>query len=209
MADIEKISRGIIKLKNLELRLHVNMFSKDKKYYHNEYTYDDKTYIKLTPYTFLTLDMYIEDLDFKDTNIFISQSSLVQVKNGFKRMLDNIYRQKIFAMRNNEVITYPDMVKKYTEVIKLVDISKAIVIEPSVVYDENEVSYEGVTIYLNRKDVFTQLPISESESLVYARDKVDLFIYSQLLINYFKSKENNSNNVSTHKPRPTKNIFGI
>ena len=114
-----------------------------------------------------------------------------------KKVRSSIYKHEIFALKNNTVIAYDDMVKKYTEQVKTPRINQALLIRPSVVYDEDETSYEGVTIYVNNTANIIQLSIDEFDNLIYVLDKFDIFNSTQLMLNYYMTYVMNSERLHT------------
>lgn len=182
-----KIFRPLFQTKELLLRLHV-VINDDQRSAHNEFTFADKTYTKLDPFTFLTLEIIKQDGVYDpSTSILIGQGTINIFEKAFNKVLNNIYTQEIFANKGEEIIAYQDMVNKYTEKIVVPRSNTGVIVKPAVIYDENEVSYEGVSIYINKLDNVASLSINEFESLVYTLSKVDIFTYSQMLLNYYIS----------------------
>ena len=180
----QKLSRTILYLKNLTIRIHVKLVDTNFNF-HNEFSYGNKTYLKLDPSVYLTLEMSKGEEGFvQDKTILLTQMNINQVIMSMKKVLKNIYNEKIFAMRGNEIIVYEDMSKKYTEKLMIPNSNQALMIKPSVIYDENETSYEGVHMFINKLENIIELSIDEFESVIYTLSQVNLFEYSQLLINY-------------------------
>ena len=193
MINIDKISRIIIQpVKNLILKIHVRLYqNKDGKLenYHNEFTFNNKKFVTLNPSVFLSLAIIDkEDWD-KSKSIMINQRNIYQIIKNFRILLKNIYRDEIFAMDSKgKNIIYSDMADKYTQKIyNLGMINQRLIIKPSIVFDENDVSYEGVIMYINNSENFVELPIDAFESLYYTLEKMDIFAYSQQLLNYYVS----------------------
>lgn len=186
-----KLTRNILFLRELSVRIHVKLHDDNFNYY-TEYTYNNKLYAKVDPCVFITLDMSKEKDNYShDKNIMITQLNINSVINAFKTVQKNIYEQKIFGKRDNEIIVYSDMVEKYSFKLLLPRSNNAMVIRPAVVYDENEISYEGVRLFLNKTENTVDLMIEEFETLIYTLSQIDLFKYSQLLLNYIAIKHPN------------------
>lgn len=189
--SIQKISRLLIQpVKNLMLRIHVKLVhEKDgrKENFHNIFTIDENSFLKLDVQSFLTLEL--KDGEWaKDKSIIIDQKNIYQVVKGFERCLEAIYHGGVFAItKDGKTVIYQDMVEKHTQRIYNLGGNQRIVLKPAIIYDETEVSYEGVILYINKTDNFVEFPIDAFEALYYTLKNVNLFVYSQLLINYFVS----------------------
>lgn len=179
-----KISRTILYLKEINVKIHIKLI--DNNYnFQNVFNFGDKTYMKLEPMVYLTLELTRGEEGFiPNRSLWITQANINSLINSMKKVLKNIYKEKIFALRGNEIIIYEELAKKFSEKIILPNTDQAVMIKPSVVYDENEVSYEGVTLYINKLENVVNLSIEEFESLVYTLNQIDLFQYSQLILNY-------------------------
>lgn len=185
MGGPNKIFRPLFQTKELLLRIHV-VFNDEQKSAHNEFTYGNKLYTKLDPFSFLTLEVTKQDGIYDpSTSILIGQGTICMFEKTFSRLLDNIYNQQIFANKGDRVIAYQDMVNKYTEKLFIPRSNSGIIVKPAVVYDENEVSYEGVAIYINKLDNMASLSINEFEALVYTLKRTDIIAYSQMIMNYY------------------------
>lgn len=187
MKIADKINRVILQYQNMILKLHVKL-KNDNGTFTNVFKFKDNEYIKLSIYGFITLELPKD----KETNeydpsrsFFIGPGNIGTVVTRMKRLLNNIYKHEIFAIKNNIIISYEDMVKKYTEKVQIVNLSQALLLKPAVIYDENETSYEGVNIYVNNTSNIISLSIDEYENMVYVLEKIDIFTASQLLVNYY------------------------
>lgn len=181
----ETISRTILKYNNMVLKLIVKL-KDDNKLFIGEYNNNNKTSIVLNPNAYLSLYLNDEnDKTFdKSRGFMIGQGNIGIVIRAFKNVLRNMYKQDIFINQNNKIIIYEDMAKKYSESVRIPNTTYSLLIVPSVIYDENETTYEGVTIYINKLENMLPLAIDEFENLVYTLENIDIFTYSQLLINF-------------------------
>lgn len=194
---IDKISRVVIQpVKNLVLKVHVKLTSeKDdvKENYYSIYNFNGGNYLKINVFPFLTLEITDNEWS-KDKTIMITQSNLFQVVKSFKRLLSNIYNGNVFAInKQEEIVIYKDKVNEYTEKIFNLGFNQRMIISPAIVYDENDTSYEGVVLYMNITDNFITIPIDCFEALVYTLEKIDLFVYSQELLNFYMNLDNKQN----------------
>lgn len=177
------------------LKLHVKL-STDNTSMHNEYEYGGNVYIKIEPQVYLTLECVGETWS-KDKCIIITQSNIYGIIQNMKKVIDSIYNEDIFANKpSGEIIAYKDMVEKFTRKISVYGTTQYIMLKPSVIYDENDISYEGVEMYLNKYDNRIEMTIELFEALYYTLSKIDLFQYSQLLINYFASYKGGNINLN-------------
>lgn len=190
----KKITRVILNLKNLVVKLHVKVFD-DTGGIHNEFGYNGSKYLKLDNVTFISLDMIDGNTWSKDKSIIITQNNIYAVVTNMKKIINDIYNENIFANKSDgEIIAYKDMVEKFTRRFTLTGTNQQILLRPGVVYDENEVSYEGIQIYFNKFENKIDLTIDVFESLCYTLEQIDLFTYSQLLVNYYVSYYNKKYN---------------
>jgi len=197
---VDKISRTIFQpTKNLILKAHVKLSSEKedvKENYYTIYNFNGGNYLKINVFPFLTLEISDNEWS-RDKTIMITQSNLFQIVKSFKKLLHNIYKGNVFAMnKNQEIIIYKDKVVEYTEKIYNLGYNQKMIISPAIVYDENDTSYEGVIIYMNTTNNFVTVQIDAFEALVYILEKIDLFVYSQGLLNFYIAL--NENNIDEH-----------
>lgn len=195
--EVKKISRTILNIqKNLSLKLHVKLVSVDEngqtRLFHNEYEYEGSNYIKIDNMPFMTLDMREKDIEWdKSHSIMITPMNIVHVVKGMERLLEAIYGDDVFAVdRNDKIVIYKDMVEKHTEKIFNLGMNQRLVLKPAIILDHNDTEMEGVLLYINKPENVVELSIDAFESLLYNLQKIDLFTYSQLLINYYVSQKN-------------------
>jgi hypothetical protein len=177
------------------LRIHVKLIQEKndgrKENFHNVFVSDDKKgYLTLDLQSFLTLE--IKDGDWApDKSILIDQKNIYQIIKGFEKSLDAIYNGGIFAVnKRNETIMYKDMAEKHTNRIYNLGMNQRLIIQPAVIFDENETTYEGAILYINKMDNYVELPIDAFEALYHTLKETNMFVYSQLLVNYYMSSIN-------------------
>lgn len=196
----EKLSRTILSLKELNIKIHVKLT--DNFYFHNEYIYENKKYTRLEPMVFLSIDLPKNESGFNpNRGLTITEANIGVMIKRMNRLINNIYNEKIFGMRDNEIIVYADAAKSYTEKFILPKTNQVVVLQPTVVYDENEISYEGIRMYFNVMENSIDLSIDEFESIIYTLSHIDLFQYSQLLINYMILKYPDTKDEENNKPK--------
>lgn len=197
MTTPKKISRTIFKVSDLILKLHVRL-SVDKngvvENFHRSFTNDSKEeYITLDLPAFITF----EYKDFpnewaRDKSIVLTGTNLVQLIRGLKILITRMSTGEMFAMTKDtkEIIAYSDKVKENIVVVDNLGNNQIITMIPSVVYDDENVSYEGATFFINRKEYALQLTIDQIDALYYMLQNIDIFTYSQLMVNYFVASQN-------------------
>lgn len=189
--DVKKITRTILNVqRNLVLKLHVKLISEEngeKHSFHNEYEYQGATYIRIDSMPFMTLDIIDkESVWSKDKSIMITPNNIVHIVRAMERLLDAIYGDEIFAVNaKDQVVIYKDKADEYTQRLFNIGMNQRLLIRPAKIYDHNEVEMEGVILIINTPDNVVELSIDAFESLVYNLKKIDMFTYSQLLLNYF------------------------
>jgi len=217
MNKVQRISRVILQpVKNFNLKINVKLYQeKNNKLesYHKKFEFNKVKYLTLNPSVYLSLDINNKEEEWdKSRSIMITQRNIYQLIKNFKTMLTNLYGDEIFAMNSKgEIVIYPDMVDKYTLKIYNLGLNQRMILKPSIIYDENEVSYEGVIMYINNSDNFIELPIDAFESLFYTLSKVDIYTYSQQLLNYYvscldKGEDLNNITISTKKYHPISDV---
>lgn len=207
----EKISRIVLQYSNMILKLNVKI-KNDNGTFHNEFAYGDKKYININVSSYLTLEIpkTEDNKEFDPSKSFmIGLGNIGNVVKRMKKVLNNIYKEDIFAIQNNKIIAYDDMVKKYTEQINIPRLGQALLIRPSVIYDENETTYEGVNIYINKSYNVVSLSIDEFENFVYILENIDLMSYSQLIVNYYMLYLNTDINSLSPKKNSVQNLKSI
>ena len=192
--NVEKITRVVIQpSRNLRLRLHVKLLQERegrKENFHSlfEKPSGDGEILTLDAQSFLTLEIVDRGEWNAKKSLLIDQRNIYQVIKGFEKCLKALYNEKIFDKRQNgEIFAYREAVEKNTIPLYYLGGNNRMVLRPTVVYDMNEVSYEGVAIHINTKEYVAELAIDAFEALYYALKQANLFVYSQLMLNYFVS----------------------
>lgn len=192
--NMHKISRVVFQpLRDLQLRIHLKLIKERQdgrvENFHNVFTYGDKNYLKVDLQSFFTLEIPGTGADWsKDRSIIVDQKNIYQLIRGLKKTIDDIYDGGVFAAdKEGNVVIYKDKQEEFTNRIYNLNYNQRIVLTPAIIFDETEVSYEGVVMYINKSANAVEMPIDVLESLYYTLKKADLFVYSQLLLNYYVS----------------------
>lgn len=202
MGRIDKITRVLVQpSKDLVLKLHCKMtktVNGVKHDFNNIFEYGDNTYLKMDHNTFLTLELLDDHGWDKSKNLMITSKNLHQIQQALKMMINvlksgDIYKakKKNNAGQNNgtsymyELFIYTEDVKANTMVVKLLGDNSRLGIQPCIYYDEDENSHEGVRLMINKQINSVEITIEQLEALYYNLIKVDLFMYGQMLVNYY------------------------
>lgn len=211
--NIDKLSSVICQpSRNLVLKVHAKLlYEKEgrKENFHQLFTFKGNNYCKLDLQSFLTLEIKDEEEWTREKTLIIDQNNLFHILKGLSKSLDYIYKGEVFAMnKNNEVIIFKDKQDKCT--VKLFNLgnNQRLVIKPAVIYDDNDISYEGIILYFNKSAIYTELTIDAFESFIFNLKQVNIFIYSRLLLsNYLSLLKNNETRES--KPKVINNQNNI
>lgn len=188
--NIQKITRVLLTpTKNLTLKMHTKLFNDKedgrKENFHNEFSYGSNGYLKLDIQSFLTLEITGGEWS-KDKSIVITQQNLYQIIDGFRQCVKNIKDGGVFALsKERQLIIYADAAEQGTVKIFNIGPNQRIILKPAIIYDSNETSYEGAHMFINNMGNIIDLPFDAIESILYKLEQTDLFVYSQLMINYY------------------------
>ena len=175
-----KITKTIMLLGKLRVRFHVKLDSN----MHNEWDFNQQTYTSLSPISYVTIEN--TDNPGVDTSVMITPGNIFSLITALNRIVKNIYEQPIYATRNGKLVMYDDEANKHRVMTQLYG-GGALMFKPTIIYDQNETAYEGITMSINNTDNNVNLSIDQLEAFQYCIGKIDFTIYSQLLINYVVS----------------------
>jgi hypothetical protein len=209
---VEKISTPLIKFKELVLKFHVSLVKvtndrRDNVF--NVYTFDNKSYGILDTNAYLTLEI-IKNKDEswdKTKSVIISEKNIHKIVSTIKTMIDILYNNEtdLFYTRNNEIFLYNDIGSKFIKEIELG--AGKLTLQPGIVYDMDERSYEGCVILFNKINNIVGLSIDELEALYHILNKVDIFAYKMSMLTYYNTIKDIDIKVINNQPKVTKSIF--
>lgn len=177
-----KITRPVFIYGKLRIRFHLKL-SEDV---HREFSFGGKLYSSLNTMGFLTIE-HTENQSFEDGNtasIMITDKNIYSVISALSDAIKNLYTYDIYYKEGGVLRLYEDEVDKYTVARKLYG-GGVLMLRPSIIYDENETSYEGVTLFINSTNNNIDIPLEALEAVRYSLSKVDFFLYSQSMLNYY------------------------
>lgn len=181
----------------LRIRFHVKIDSDN----HKEFDFNQKTYTAITYPSFITLEnMNNTNQNDSTKSIMITEKNIFSLITALNSMKNKLYNENLYIIENKKLVLLNDVAVKNTVTTQLYG-GGIIAMKPSIVYDENDNQYEGVTLFINNTGNAIDLTIDELEAVLYCVTKVDFFTYSQLIINYFiyyyKVDTDNSHPVTT------------
>ena len=113
----------------------------------------------------------------------ITEKSMFSIINFLNKTIDNLYKEDIYAYDNSRLVIYSDIADK-CRVISRTPYG-ILMSKPSIIYDANDIAYEGIILFINNTANIVELPIDMLEALRYTLLKVDFVLYSQALMNYY------------------------
>lgn len=182
-----KISREILNLgRKLSIKLNVALVGDNNSSFINMYAKPNSQTMKgisLSPNAFITFE-YKEGAWSKDKTIIINELNLAKVVKGFKNVHKHVYEGDIFAQnKKGEVVIYADRAKECTVHIGLGN--QNMLLQPAVITDDSGLTYEGVILYINNSENVIELAIDWFDGIIRVLDKIDIFAYSQALLNFY------------------------
>lgn len=191
--------------RKLVIKINVSLIGDNNSPFVNQYARPDgstQKSIVLNPNAFLTFE-YKEGTWTRDKSILVNELNLVKVVKGFRKMHNNIYNGGIFAQdKNGKVVIYQDRARECTEAIRLG--TQHMLLVPAIIEDDSGLTYEGIILYINNMSNYVELPIDYFEGIVRKLEKIDMFVYSQLLLNFYMNFDRNACSNSEVKMIPKK-----
>lgn len=222
MGRIDKITRVLVQpSKDLILKLHcktTKVVNGVKHDFNNIFEYGDNTYLKMDHLTFLTLEIVNEHEWDKSKNLVITSKNIHQVQQALKMMIHTLKNGDIYKAKKKdnqstmyELFIYTEDVKANTMVVKLLGDNSRLGLQPCIFYEEDESTHEGVRLMINKQVNSVDIKIEQLEALYYNLIKVDLFMYGQMLVNYYMAniKDKNVQVKSTNNTQTQKVTFNV
>ena len=200
---VDKISRVLIQpCKEFVIKIHCRLTKEVNgkiQSFHNFFTYNDANYLSLDQYVYLTLEIKDNEEWSRDKSVIVNAKNIHQLLSGLKFMIntcrsnDSIYyHSKLKDSIDVENITvYPETIKENIWQIRLLgDDMPRILLHPSV-KEIDDVKFEAIRIYINRKTNYIDMTLDEVEAMYYTLQKVDFFQYGMMMIQYYVSSIEN------------------
>lgn len=180
--NCDKIITSLLRVSNLELKFHVKL-KEDNKEYLSMFEFHGRGYMKLNADSYITLEIKSQHEEWsKDNTFMIHTHNIIRIIKNLNSMVSAIYNANLFYIKDTgELSMYGDIAKEY----EYSDI-KGMVIKPAIVYDPDEVSYEGCVIMINKTSNMIHLSIDQLEVLVYVLEKINIPEYTLALLNQYR-----------------------
>lgn len=202
-----KISREILNLgKKLSVKMNVVLLGDNNKWFITQFSrpgIPSQKGINLNSGCFISFEYKLGTWS-KDKTILINELNLSKVVKGFKNIHKNVYDGEIFAQnKQGKVIIYNDRARECTEHIRVG--TQNMLLQPAIITDDSGLTYEGIILYMNNMDNAIELPIDWLDGIIHVLDKIDMFMYSQALLNFYIAYQGSdkSNTIET-KSSPAK-----
>jgi hypothetical protein len=185
------ISRSIVKSKGMDVRFHTRLIiddsiSKSYKPYHIIFTMNKKDYMVLDVSSYVSLK-YIPSNNADKTglkdSLLISDKYIYYILKGLRDMKRIMYNKDTYYLVDGKL----KVNNLETNTIRLgLGKENSIMMFPDI-KESDGIEYEIVALCVNSPDRLIELDLESFEALLYALSKVDYFMYSQALLNYFIS----------------------
>ncbi len=209
-----KITRKLYEKNNIVIKLNVPLqkenYKGDIKYFHNEYVNpENKKYITVDVDPFVTIEMKDTGGWDKKKSIIVTDNNIHILIKGFKQIIDNMINGGLYAQtQSGQLVIYKDKVKENTVTLNNMLGSQYVSFVPSIYYDEHDdIPYECCLMYFNKKEFYIPLTVDVLGSVYYKLKKIDIFTYSQALLNYYVLSKDKVIVPENEKRKPKKNVF--
>ena len=187
--DYDKISDNLMFLgRNVSLNFNVSLAYKtpegSRRHFHSEYRYKSKyndvsnvCSVKRTFDYYLTIDVKGD----MDNSIMIRTSNMIMLKLKLAKVAE--WFTTLFKVKNDRLCIIGD----YENISMLLPANKAIVFEPVIINYEDETCKEGVRLFINNNEIYTDLTIDRFMELWYLIDNLNMYQSAIVLLNYMHS----------------------
>ena len=187
MKDVYKqISRTIINKLTIKM-MKITHKDDDSLFTDRMVPKNEKTdhYLNLNYFPMVVIDFIDRSIQW-DRNMKIIMTSKNQhaILSGMKKMIKIIYDTDIYYLLDGKLKMY-SLEDKHVVKIFNAGNNNNIILMPSVVIDNDGKEYEGIRVMINKTMYSVDLSIDEFEALYFNLDRIDMFVYSQILLNYF------------------------
>lgn len=159
-------------------------------------TYSDRVSLEKMTLMFKSyLVLEKKGIDWKDkVTVQIDDKYIHKVKKKFKKMIEIFEDDKnidMFYIENKQL----HFNKEFSHIKEMIQLraNQAILLTPTVVTDFDGMSYEGVRIYLNTMDTYSDVAIDDFYALTDKFQQVDLYLYGLAMVNYIGRKKEDVN----------------
>lgn len=214
MPDIYKsMTRTICQIGVFKLKMLI-MLDNDKEILLDDYTVERSNaetdhYLSLNYFPMVVIDNIKKGMRSykRKSSIIMTQRNQHVIISAFEKMRKILYNNDLFYSKDGHIFTY-HIDKEYIVHEYGAGNNNYIVLYPTVVVDNDEREYEGVRMFFNTTEIFGDLSIDEFEALLGVMKRIDIFTYSQSLLNfYFTYKDKVV--LPDKQPKKKKNLFVV
>lgn len=192
MAEIDKsLTKHILRVGWLDIKMSIPMHS-EKEPLINDYSIavnatDTNHYISINHFPMVIIECMKKEVkkQGRKKSLIMTSNNQNTIVRAFEAMDKILYRDDVFFTKDHQLFTYEIteelIVKEYGA-----GANNYFVMHPTVVNMVGEDrQYEGVRLYLNGMDISVDLAIDEFEAVLHTLKKIDIFLYSQSMINFY------------------------
>ena len=182
--------------RNAEIKISVNPL---KGEFHSDYITNDKDYMTLGYSAYLSISMTQQGKGMPPS-VSLTNKGLSKLVRKMKVLRRDLQGDSIFYKDKTDTLRlYSGAVDKFQQTIFGLGYTSKDQLRfiPSVMYDENERTYESVAMFIQSPENMVSLSIDEFESMIDLLSKIDIYVYGQMLVNYYASTRESIGN--THK----------
>ena len=185
MDVIKSLNRTVARIGGVDISITVLVNVDDKTVPIRYYPKNDgsSVYMEFPAFITITLPTEYPQVTTVRRRIVLTTKSKHDFLDGFKKFLDVFQRDDIFYISNRRLCMYP--VKE--DMIQTMALGGKWFVElrPTIVDDGKGGIYEGGYIAFNQEANGVDLTYSELYEMYKVIDAIDIFMYSQLLLNFF------------------------
>lgn len=147
-----------------------------------------------------------KSLEWRKQHLTMTQKNQYIFIKAFKDILKIMYQEKdIFYMKDGKLHLYnlsdEDIVKVFNA-----GSNNVFELRPAVIVDDDGEEYEGASLCINATSNIGPLVLDEIHAMVHILERIDIFLYSQSLINFYYSyvSKADANKVLVKRPEKKK-----
>lgn len=213
MAEIDKsITRTILRVGWLDIKMMIPLVD-EKEALIDDYSKainatDTNHYLSIKHFPMVIIDCTKKELSKagRKKSLIMTARNQSTIVRAFQEMKEILLRDDVFFIKGNMLFTYELtdalIVKEYGA-----GNNNYFVMHPTVINMVGEDrQYEGVRLYFNGMDISVELAVDEFEAVLNVLKKIDIFLYSQALINFYMIYKDKI--VKTEPPKQKK-LFNV
>lgn len=180
----KKVGRTIFKINDLIGKISIGLFSSEGQSAGIDiYEFNNDKNINLQYYPLLILDITSKMQWCRKRSIILNNKTIIHFIRGLKKLI-NLFKNDIYYYNSEKKLCLGALDDSYY--IRLLNLGDNNIVEmyPVIIEDRDFVQYEGARIVFNDVENYVELSYDELISLEDIMKKIDLFTYSQLLINF-------------------------